>query len=135
MADWNGTCRSNYFRVKDENAFLEMLELFDAHHIKKQVGEETLHGFYSEDEYGAIPQSCLEGDDEPTSILELIADHLVADEVCVILEAGAEKARYITGLAIAIHSSGKRVDIRLSEIYDLARTEFGTNASVTEAVY
>ncbi|WP_454287225.1 hypothetical protein [Rhizobium arsenicireducens] len=134
MADWHGTCRSNYFRVKDETAFLEMLELFDAHPIEKQVGEEILHGFYSEDEYGSIPTSYPEGDEEPTSILECIADHLVTNEVCVILEAGAEKARYITGLAIAIHSSGRQIDIRLSDIYALARTEFGANAGVTEAV-
>jgi len=131
MADWHGTCRSNYFNVKNFDAFIEMLSDFDVALIQNGDGQV---GFVSTDEYGSIPVRFEEDHDDPTGVCSLIAEHLAEGQVCVILEAGAERARYITGVAIAIHSSGERVELRLNDIYDLAKAKFGVT-EIVEAVY
>lgn len=41
------------------------------------------------------------------------------------MEAGAEKMRYISGWAQAVHSDGRTVELRLSDIYVKAEEAFG----------
>jgi hypothetical protein len=132
MANWYGTCRSNYFRVKDEAAFLEWIADFEATVIRD---DDDKVGFISNDEYGGVPRNWPDDDEEPISILEGIAEHLAENHVCVILEAGAEKARYVTGQAIAIAWTGERTEIQLGDIYAQAQEEFGGDAEITEAIY
>jgi hypothetical protein len=131
MADWCGVSRSNYFNVKDEAAFTTFLEQFEATLIRK----DDKVGFYSNDEYGAIPRMWPDDDGEPVSILDGIAEHLAENSVCIVMESGAEKARYITGQAIAIAWTGERVEISISDIYAQAQEEFGGDAQITEAIY
>lgn len=130
MADWYGTCRSNYFRVKDRNTFAAMVANFEVDLIEDEDGRV---GFISNDYYGSIPVTFSE-EDEQVSILDLIAPHLAENEVCVVMEAGAEKARYITGLAIAIAWTGETTTIDLSDIYNQAQEAFGGDAKITQAV-
>lgn len=132
MANWYGTCRSNYFAVKDVDAFIAFLSQFEADLITNKEG---LVGFVSQDEYGGIPTYWPEDDSDPISITEGIAEHLAENQVCVILESGAEKARYITGQAIAIAWTGDRTDLSLTDIYKQAQDEFGGDAQITEAIY
>lgn len=132
MANWYGTCRSNYFRVKDEAAFAEMLGEFEARLITNSDG---LVGFISDDEYGGIPNRYDEDEDEYTSITETIGEHLAENQVCVIVEAGAEKARYVTGRAIALAWNGERTEIDTRDIYKQAQDEFGGDAQITEAIF
>lgn len=129
MADWYGTCRSNYFAVKDREAFNEFCSLFEVEVIEK----DDLVGIISNDEYGSFPNVWDEDTDEQFSFIEGISNHLAENHVCIILEAGAEKARYITGMAFAIHSSGETIRISLSDIYAQAQEAFGVDASITEA--
>jgi hypothetical protein len=133
MSNWYGTCRSNYFRVKDVDAFAAMLGLHEA----RLIEADGKVGFVSEDEYGSIPSRFDEDDEsaDQISILDEIAEHLAEHEVCVVLEAGSEKARYITGDALAIAWTGERVKLSLSDIYAVAQAEFGGDAQVTEATY
>lgn len=132
MANWTGTCRSNYFRVKDTTAFTAMLDLHAARMIEK--GDKV--GFVSEDEYGSIPCRFDEDDEDADriSILDEIAEHLVNNEVCIVMKAGAEKTRYITGHAIAIAWTGERVEVSLDDIYAKALEEFGVG-QIAEATY
>ena len=138
MADWYGTCRSNYFRVKDFDAFKAMLEAYEAKLIKNTDG---LVGFISEDFFGSIPSRYIDGDEdegideENLSILDEIAEHLADNQVCIVMEAGAEKARFITGQAIAIAWNGETTRISLSDIYKEAQEAFGDEAQITEAIY
>ncbi len=46
-------------------------------------------------------------------LCEALAGHLADGEVAVLFEIGHEKLRYLIGTAV--HASGKRVDINLSE--------------------
>jgi hypothetical protein len=131
MANWYGTCRSNYFAVKDVDAFNE----FCVEHQARPIEKEGLVGFVSEDEYGSIPNRYDEEDDEFIPITAKIHEHLAEGHVCVIMEAGAEKARYVTGIAIAIAWTGERTEIDIGDIYKQAQDEFGGDAEITEAVY
>lgn len=54
--------------------------------------------------------------------------------MCVVQSIGAEKLRYVTGIAYAIHSSGEILQIDINDIYEKAQSEFGGDASITEAI-
>ena len=50
---------------------------------------------------------------------------LVDGEVAVLMSAGHEKARYVSGYATAIRNDFKHVSIVLSDIYELAAEKLG----------
>lgn len=132
MANWYGTCRSNYFAVRDVEAFKEMLPKYEATFI---VNNDGLVGFISNNESGSFPQYWDEATDEDSSIVDEIAPHLAENQVCVIQEVGAEKARYLTGKAFAIAWTGETILLTIDDIYALAQSEFGSDAKITEAIY
>lgn len=65
-------------------------------------------------------------------IFNEIATHLKDGEVAIFLEVGHEGLRYLAGNAITVHSSGKIVTHRLSDIYAKVRDTFGTDARTAE---
>ncbi len=140
MADWYGTARSNYFRVKDAEAFKELCLRWGITFSPKSKDDPELVGFICDTEFGGLPSHKYEdvpGTDEPKEydfddFLKELAALLEDNEVAVMLEAGAEKMRYITGYAIAINSSGNQVSISLSDIYESAKS-LGNN--ITKAEY
>jgi len=143
MADWSGSSRSNYFRVKDVEKFKKLCSLWGVDFIRDTEytnGVETespdLVGFTCE---SGLPSYRSEAISEDTGhefdfdgFLQELSELLVEDEVAVMVEAGAEKLRYITGFAIAINSRGEQVSVSLESIYDLAKT-LGKN--ITKAEY
>ena len=138
MADWIGSCRSNYFIVKDRKSFKELLEQYETVLIEKNGKV----GFYSITDDGGIPTRYIDDDDEDAgideesiSIIEEIAEHLVENEVCVIMEIGYEKLRYLDGRAIAVAWTGETTRVSLNDIYAQAQSEFGGDAQITEAIY
>jgi hypothetical protein len=131
MANWYGTCRSNYFRVKDVDAFNK----FCVEHEARPIEKGGLVGFISEEEFGDMPNRYDVDTDEYIPITDKLAEHLAEGHVCVIMVAGAEKARYVTGRAIAIAWTGERTEISLNDIYGQAQDEFGGDAQITEAIY
>jgi hypothetical protein len=122
MADWWGFSRSNYFKVKDKEAFLAWLS---------DIGEvSVLH----EDDHGSIAitgenfggwPTCRGEDCEPFDFAEELSGFLLDGEIAVLIEAGAEKLRYISGAAIAIDSRGKRTELVLADIYAQAEAVLG----------
>jgi len=53
-----------------------------------------------------------------------LADHLQKEEVAIIMEAGAEKLRYLTGFATAINHEGDILQVSISDIYKLVQEEW-----------
>jgi hypothetical protein len=55
--------------------------------------------------------------DTEIDLLNEISLHLSTEQVAVLMEAGAEKLRYITGSALAVNHLGRVVEVSLSDIY------------------
>lgn len=134
MANWNGTARSNYFRVKDKDAFREALKPYEIR-VWDSTYDTTLVAIASED--GDTGDWCCYDDDmNEIPIWELVAPHLQDGQVAVFLSAGAEKMRYITGSAMAVTNKGEPVGVYLSDIYNKAAAFFGVPMeSITDASY
>ena len=138
MANYYGSARTNYFRVKDVDAFNKWIEQFSG--LEKIVHEtQGTVGVLFDD---GVPNCRWETEkdadgnehdvDVEVDFMEELAAHLADNEVAILQEAGAEKLRYINGYAIAINNKKEVRSINLDGIYDLAK-ELGSN--ITKAEY
>lgn len=143
MANWYGTARSNYFKVKDPEAFkawvekrgLQLLHGSDEKGFGIAVGDSSDSGGWPTTDSEAITAGKTDEECE-ISIHDELAEHLAEGEIAILMEAGAEKLRYVTGNAVAIHSSGKRIEIDLFEIYSKAAKKFKVDVrSISMAQY
>ena len=135
MSNFMGTARSNYFLVKDVEAFKEWAWALPDIRILEQETENpgvSRYGILSDGDEGCFPTyyfALNEGDEGDDVEIDWKADlgvHLQDGEVCVLMEAGAERTRYIAGWTIAFDNTDKpQVEISLDSIYALAETAFG----------
>ena len=135
MANWIGTARTNYFRVKDVAAFKTWaagagLGVFE---------RDGRYGLYSEVEHGAWPANVLDAaaidNDRAFDLVPELNPHVGEGEIVVCIEAGAENIRYITGEAIAFKASAGRPDkitVTLDDIYELAHALWGERPALAE---
>lgn len=116
MANYYCNIRSNYFHVKDEEKFKDL--------ICRTYGEDTIHLFESKDEdgattfgfgvygsiYGVRNPDVEDGDFSDDSTYDEFIDCLqecVADnDAAIIFESGSENLRYIIGSALIVTSGG-----------------------------
>lgn len=120
MANYYGSARSNYFRVKDLAALKEWCAKYkiQVHEDEGRAGYVALlPGDYTDD--GTFP-SYDHDTEEDFRIEEKIQEFLAEGSVAVFMEAGAEKLRYITGHAIAVNSKGQMLTLTLNDIYEMA---------------
>ena len=140
MANYYATARSNYFRVKDPQKFEEWCNEIGVQMItkeeKKKKGTIVHCGFLCNgDDSGSMPYYVYNqetGEERDITIEKELAEHLMDDEVAILMETGAEEMRYLTGYAIAINSKGETNSIGLEDIYDMAK-KLGKN--ITRAEY
>jgi hypothetical protein len=137
MANYYATARSNYFAVKDDDAFKSWCANNDFDVWQGSDENAARFAIAPGDGWDSGGWPELRDDDgEPTKELcEALAQYLAEGEVAVLLEVGHEKRRYLIGSATAVHSSGKRIDFTLDDIYTRARKAFGGEAVITEANY
>lgn len=142
MANYIAAARSNVFRVKDLKAFMD--EVGDKAPdvvVEHRSRGDDLPGqvmMYPAGEYGDWPTCYLDeaGDDHEVDWVATVSKHLVDGEVCVMMEAGSEKLRYVSGWSCAIHSDGRSVSVSLNDIYEKASAEFGVaKESISDASY
>ena len=128
MADWYGTARSNYFKVRDNEAFKVFMQ--DLSSMFAEYDDVDNTWWLRTDDYGnggfdwTIYDEDFEPDDSVNAMDEF-ASHLQEGEVAIFLEAGAEKLRYITGNALAIAWTGEIIEIDLTDIYELVAKKYG----------
>lgn len=140
MAEYVSTDRTNYFRVRDIDAFKADLANhgishrdWNDHHYADVILDESSDNLpqgaialFAEDGWPSFdPQiadelQLEEFETEYEGIEDLIAAHLVPTDVAIVMGAGAEKQRYIDGYAIAVNATGQTREITLSSIYSLA---------------
>lgn len=136
MANWYGSARSNYFQVKNAEAFLEWAERRGLGVFKSEQNADVfaIHPGESTDN-GDWPSYDMEEDKEFELAPEL-SEHLCPRQVAVLLEVGAEKLRYLTGHAIAVNHKGRFVVLSLDDIYRKAAREFRVGENeITRAEY
>ena len=128
MANYCGTGRSNYFKVKDKKEFLEWLILWEnVRHVEK----DGLFAVFGDEESGDFPVT-----DEGLEFVADIATQLTDDTVAIFMQAGAEKERYITGYAFAINSKGQTQQLALNDIYYMVIANLISNPEhMTSAEY
>lgn len=123
MANYYESARTNYFQVKDIDAFKNELEMFKALEVipSEQDGK-TYVCLLNKNENG-FPFEVY--DDTLEDYVEInwegiFADHLQDDSVAIIMGSGSENLRYINGYAIAFNNKGETKQVYLDDIYKLA---------------
>jgi hypothetical protein len=146
MANYYGQARTNYFAVKNAEAFRAELADLPVEIIeqKNPATGETLFGFMDSNSDGGGLDWMLytEVEDENGEIVDtemeidwtaFLASHLADGHVAILMETGAEKYRYLQGWALAVNNKGETREINLSrDITNLAK-ELGSE--ITNAMY
>ena len=136
MADYIGMARSNYFRVKDPQAFKALCERFNLELITQQDQQHgLLHGWLNEN--GGIPDfepDADGGDGEEVDFMGELAEQLEPGWVAVAQEIGYEKMCYLNGYAVAVNSEGKQVEVAIQDVFQAAR-KAGLGELMTGAEY
>ncbi len=134
MANYICTARTNYFAVKNKKHFLAWVAQRDITAVRSEERPGQFALFPGESDDGnALPNHDHETDDEIDFVAEL-ARHLRKGSVAVIVQAGAERLRYVGAHATAVAADGRRVDLDLNEIYARAVKTLGVKR-VSRAEY
>ena len=135
MANYYETARSNYFLVKDVDAFKAELDGSGLGIEVQQVGELTQVGLFADTDQTGAFFGFYDHDNFESIELDwegIFKRHLVDNQVAIIMGAGSENLRYINGWAEAYNNKGEKRVINLGSIYDLAK-ELGSE--ITKAEY
>lgn len=135
MANYTATTRSNYFAVKDEQAFKDWCAKWSLDHWQQKEDRGSRRFAITADTGDCCgwPSYSHDEDEQEIDIAAELAEHLADGEIAILMEVGNEKLRYLVGTAVAVNHTGETVIISLSEIYQLAEEAFGR--APTEATY
>lgn len=126
--DYASFTKSNYFKVKDPDAFKRFVASFSGTLCTQEKNGEVLHGFHVEDLVCDIPDE----NEGCVYVEEALAKHLEPQWVAVVEHVGREGTRYVAGHAYAVNSEGDITTVSLRDIYaDAARM----GKHVTDASY
>jgi len=130
MADWTGHARSNYFRVKDVDAFTTFINNVPGIAFWTKDNDSTNFAIFADvTDHGGWPDTRdIEGQDDNCYDMGSLADdlvqHLAENEVAILMEIGNERLRYFTFRSTAVTWDGRRIDLDSDEIYDRVVNEF-----------
>jgi len=131
MANYVPLFRSNYFRVKDIDAWKTFVDKLGEYKVIE--GNEDRVGLLSEGETGFPTQIYDEDDHDYTSEIDFaaeVASHLVHGEVAIFMEIGYEKMRYLFGAYWAVNWEGKVLQGSLDEVYDRVTLHWGVKPTM-----
>lgn len=118
MANYESVTRSNYFHVKDEDAFSKFMDTVsgDDMHCWSDKDEDgnTLHAFGCYGSIYGVPIGAEENDFD--FFLSGLQKHIAPEDAVILMESGHEKLQYVTGYATIITAG----DIETISIYDFA---------------
>ncbi|MEE8056406.1 MAG: hypothetical protein V3T17_01025 [Pseudomonadales bacterium] len=127
MANYYASCRTNYFRVKDEDAFEDAMAKIPS---IRMIKEEKVFFILGDCPERSGWPSCVydekKNKDVEIDLPALVSSHLADDEVAIFMEVGAEKLVDLRGYAEAINNKGERCTVNLDSIYKLA-SKLGSN--------
>jgi hypothetical protein len=139
MANYIAQARSNYFAVKNEEAFLADIQKCNVELITNKTEDgQTLYGFMDDESGDGMDSwyawSADDEDEDSTELTwgEFFQKHLADGWVAIITEIGSEKYRFLNGYSTAYNNKGEEKFISLDHIVELAK-ELGDN--ITTATY
>jgi hypothetical protein len=140
MANFCGSGRSNYFKVKDPEKFKEWMSNFGDLSLHKHDDDPLDNQFciLVDSECGDVPnEQCVDGEDEYKEIdfFQELAKFLEDDEVVIFMHCGAEKLRYLSGYATAVNNKGEEKTLAFHHIYELAKGLTSKPENITECSY
>ena len=120
MANYCCAVRTNYFHVKDPDAFLEFMDKVAACEDSANVWEDRdkagrpVFGFGCYSPILGVParseEACVDDDDfedyDYDEFVSGLSELVAEDDAIIILESGNEKLRYLIGSALVITSTG-----------------------------
>ena len=129
MANYLCAARTNYFKVRDVVAFREWASQYCVSVIRD---DHDLVGLLNEDPDGGSWPSYDPETDEEICFTEELSKHLQEGQVAILMEAGAEKLRYVFGQAVAVDHEGNELYVNLRDIYKLVEEEWGARPTPCE---
>lgn len=135
MANYVGSARSNYFRVRDAAVFLDWVETLPGV-VASREDQDRFVLLVENGDDGGWPNWRYddEGEDEEINLYAELAGHLSEGEVAVLQEVGAEKLRYLVGHAVAVDHRGEKLAVSIDDIYEKVH-EAGWGPDVSTATY
>ena len=134
MATYMEMARSNYFRVKDKEAFTAFLDHFNS--VDLIEDHEGRVGFLAHD---GLPFDLIvdeeTGEDDHIDFVGELTSHLADGEVAVVQVIGWEKMRYLNAYATAINNKQDQVNVDISDIFPLAKELTSRPEDVTACQY
>ena len=121
MANYYGQARTNYFAVKDGQAFEDEMAKLPVEVITQTNDDGLkLYGFLDSNQDGAGLDYYV-WDEETDEDIEIdwtatLAKHLADGWVAIIMEVGHEKYRYLNGYASAVNNKGETRTLSLNDI-------------------
>lgn len=137
MSDFSGAERTNYVTIVDMEGLLAFLDGSGIRLVEQEGKYALLPPAMSGD--GCFPTGW--GDDDDFEFdMRRVMEYVAVDEVLVVISAGHEKMRYVSGYASAYvrraDDTIEKTSISLTEIYMKASRKFGINyAAITSAEY
>lgn len=126
MANYYAKFRSNYFNLKNRDAFIAWTATvpgLEPVFRSGQFQQNTVTLLCD----GSMPD--MNGDDLEINLTDELAAHLSEDQVAILMEVGSEGMRYFCGYAIAVNPEGKTIQMSLDDIYGKAMETFGFAAT------
>lgn len=121
MANYYGTARTSYVKIKNIEAFKEAMSPYPVE-IIEQDGKYGLLDTHP-DGGGWCWTRWEDGDYEDDDPVDLIAPHMEDDQVMIMVETGHEKYRYVTAYAVVFNAKGDCKTIHLSDAaHELAKS-------------
>jgi hypothetical protein len=129
MANYYGQARTNYFRVKDAEAFVAEMSKLPVEvitHEDKEAGD-TFYGFMdSNDDGSGLPWSTWDDDTEDEieiNWIDVLQRHVAPGWSAILMEVGSEKYRYLNAYAVVVTESGYK-ELNLEELaHEVAHNE------------
>ena len=136
MANYIGAARTNYFKVKDDKAFLDAMgDISNIEVVQNENGYALLGDDPDSGSFPSWDHDFETDEDIEIELSKIVASHLVDNEVAIFMEAGAEKLRYINGYAEAVNNKGEHQEISLMDIYDRINELTDTPENVSRCEY
>ena len=136
MANFYATARSNYFKVKDLEAFKKHAGKMCLEVHEDGDGLVMVHPDECRIDCGGWPSSFYgELEDSEFDVADEISQHLADGEVAIFMESGHEKLRYVSGIALAINSAGETKKVDMDDIHGLAKELTDRPDDITRAEY